>query len=96
MKINIEPLEFPLSIKTKITKIPQISKLDIHFVNGKNIHFDKTNLSKHKPHEIIISNESSCIILLSYENDSNIYLKDSLETISLTKISNLITKMVKV
>ena len=36
MKITIEHLEFPLSVKDKITKIPKMSKL--HFnrkVNGK-------------------------------------------------------------
>ena len=42
MKITIEHLEFPLSVKDKITKI---SKLHLDFISGKNIHFDKTNLS---------------------------------------------------
>lgn len=60
MKIIIEHLEFPLSVKDKITKIPKISKLHLSFIYGKNIHFDKTNLSIKEPHKIIISNESSC------------------------------------
>ncbi len=50
MKITIEPLEFPISVKEKLLKIPKISKLHIEFVNGKNIHFDKTNLSINEPH----------------------------------------------
>ncbi len=45
MKITVEPLEFPLCVKEKLLKIPKISKLHIEFVNGKNIDFNKTNLS---------------------------------------------------
>ncbi len=93
MKITIEPLEFPLCVKTKITKIPKISKLHLEFINGKNIHFDKTNLSIREPHKIIISNESSCLILINYENDNNLYLKDSQEIITLSKLSDIILKM---
>lgn len=93
IKITIEPLEFPLCVKEKLMKIPKISKLHIEFVNGKNIHFDKTNLSINEPHKVIISNEISCIILLSYPNDNNLYLKDSLEIITLESIKFLILKM---
>lgn len=93
MKITIEPLEFPLCVKEKLMKIPKISKLHIEFVSGKNIHFDKTNLSINEPHKVIISNESFCIILLSYPNDNNLYLKDSLEVITLESIKFLIFKM---
>ena len=94
MKITIEPLEFPVSVKEKLMKIPKISKLHIEFVNSKNIHFDKTNLSINESHQIIISNESTCIILLSYPNDNNFYLKDSLEMITLESIKFLILKMI--
>ena len=93
MKITIEQLEFPLCVKEKITKIPKISKLHLEFINGKNIHFDKTNLSINEPHKIIISNDSSYIILLSYPNDNNFYLKDSLEIITLESLKFLILKM---
>ena len=34
MKITIEPLEFPLCVKERITKIPKISKLHLEFVSG--------------------------------------------------------------
>ena len=95
MKITIEPLEFPLCVKERITKIPKISKLHLEFISGKNIHFDKTNLSLTDPHKIIISNESSCLILLSYENDNNLYLTDSLEIITLESIKNLIKKYIE-
>ena len=93
MKITIEPLEFPLCVKEKLMKIPKISKLHIEFVNGKNIHFDKTNLSINETHKVIISNEEFCIILLSYPNDNNFYLKDSLEIITLESIKFLVLKM---
>ncbi len=63
--------------------IPKISKLHIKFVNGINIYFDKTNLSIYEPHQLIISNDLFCIILLSYPNDNNFYLKDSLEVITI-------------
>ena len=76
MKITIEQLEFPLCVKEKITKIPKISKLHLEFINGKNIHFNKTNLSIHEPHKIIISNNLSCLVLLIFNNDNNIYIKD--------------------
>ncbi len=93
MKITIEPLEFPLCVKEKLMKIPKISKLHIEFVNGKNINFDKTNLSISEPHKVIISNDSSCLILLSYPNDNNFYLKDSLEIVTLESIKFLVLKM---
>ncbi len=83
MKITIEPLEFPLCVKEKLMKIPKKSKLHIEFVNWKNIHFDKTNLSINETHKIIISNESLFIMLPSYPDDNNLYLKDSLEIITL-------------
>lgn len=96
MKITIEPLEFPLSVKDKITKIPKVSKLHIEFVSGKNIHFDNTNLSISEPHKIIISNNESCLILLSYDNDNNFYLKDSMDIITLSSLSSLVVKMSKI
>ena len=95
MKITIEHLEFPLSVKDKITKIPKISKLHLDFISGKNIHFDKTNLSIKEPHKIIISNESSCLILISYEDDNNLYVKDSHEIMTLSRLSDLVLKMWK-
>lgn len=93
MKITIEHLEFPLNVKNKITKMPKISKLHLNFISGKNIHFDKTNLSIKEPHKIIISNESICLILISYSNYNNLYLKDSHEIITLSRLFNLVLKM---
>ena len=94
MKITIEQLEFPLCVKEKITKIPKISKLHLEFINGKNIYFDKTNLSIHEPHKIIISNNLSCLVLLIFKNDNNIYIKDSLDTITIKRLETLVLQMI--
>lgn len=94
MKITIKLLEFPISVKEKIIKIPNISKLGITFINGKYIHFNNTNISINDPHKIIISNNSYCLILLSYENDNNFYLKDSLKLITLNEIKNIISMII--
>ena len=42
MKITIKTLEFPLSVKERIMKISKISKLNLEFVLGININFEKT------------------------------------------------------
>ena len=73
MEITIEHLEFPLSVKDKITKI---SKLHLDFISGKNVLFDRNNLSLKEPYKIIISNESYFLNLISYEDDNNLYVKE--------------------
>lgn len=54
MKITIEHLESPLCVKEKLMKIPKISKLQIEFVNGKNIYFDKTNFSINDLYKLLL------------------------------------------
>ncbi len=93
MNVSIEILEFPLCIKNKILRIKNITKLNIEYIAGKNIIFNNSNLGLNEPHKIIISNDSSCIILLSYPNDNNLYLNDNLEIITLESIKFLILKM---
>ena len=73
MEITIEDLEFPLSVKDKITKI---SKLHLDFISGKNVLFDRNNLSLKEPYKIIISNETCFLNLISYEDDNNLYVKE--------------------
>lgn len=73
MEITIEHLEFPLSVKDKITKI---SKLHLDFISGKNVLFDRNNLSLKEPYKIIISNESYFLNLISYEGYNNLYVKE--------------------
>ena len=45
MKVSIEQLEFPSSVKDKILKLKDISKINTEFIGGKYIHFENTNLS---------------------------------------------------
>jgi len=94
MKLTIETLDFPTSVKTKIMKIKNISRLSIDFINGKNIIFDKTNVALQEPHKIIISNQTSSIILLNYENDDNLYSQYN-NNISLTNLATIINKLLK-
>jgi len=65
MKMTIEKLKFPASIKIKIMKIKNISKLELDFISGKNIIFENTNVALHESHKIIISNNISSVILLN-------------------------------
>lgn len=85
MKITIEHLEFPLSVKDKITKIPKISKLHLNFISGKNIHFDKTNLSIKEPHKIITLDKLFNLVLKMQYNLLEIS-KDTDSEIEFTKL----------
>ena len=93
MKTTIENLIFPCEIKKKLKIKGSFGNLDIQYIDGHLIKFDKTNLSVTEPHKIIISNESICLILISYDDDNNLYLKDSHEIITLSRLSNLVLKM---
>ena len=95
MKITIEPLEFPLCVKEKLMKRPKISKLHIEFVNGNNIHFNKTNLSINEPHKIIISNDSNYFVIINYENNPTLYDKSTMQNITMENIKFLIFKMLE-
>jgi len=92
MKITIEELEFPIHIRTKLMKLKNITKLHIDFINGKNIVFNKTNLAIHEPHKIVISNSTSSVILLTYENNDNLY-SSNFKIVSISQISKVITKL---
>lgn len=93
MKTTIENLIFPCEIKKKLKIKGSFGNLDTQYIDGHLIKFDKTNLSVTEPHKIIISNESICLILISYGDDNNLYLKDSHEIITLSRLSNLVLKM---
>ena len=95
MKVSIEQLEFPSSIKDKILKIKDVTKINTEFISGKYIHFENTNLSIHEPHEIIFSNDSNYFVLINYENDSTLYDKETMESVTLEMIKFVILKLVK-
>lgn len=95
MKVSIEQLEFPSSVKDKILKLKDISKLHIDFIGGKYIHFENINLSIHEPHQIIISSENNYFVLIAYENNPTLYDKSTMQNITIDTIKFLILKMLK-
>lgn len=95
MKVSIEQLEFPSSIKDKLLKLKDISKLHIDFIGGKYIHFEKTNLSIHEPHQIVLSNDSNYFILINYENNYTLYDKSTMQNVTMESIKFLIFKMIE-
>ena len=42
----------------------------------------------------IISNNTSCLILLIFENNNDIYIKDSLDTITIKRLEALVLQMI--
>lgn len=95
MRVSIEQLEFPSSIKDKILKLKDISKLHINFIDGKYIHFENTNLSIHEPHQIIISNDNSYFVIINYENNPTLYDKSTMKNVTIENIKFLIFKMLE-
>ena len=95
MNVSIELLEFPLCIKNKILRIKNITKLNIEYIAGKNIVFNHSNLGLNEPHKIIISNNTQRIVLLCYDNDSNLYNEDLSDTITITELTNIIEYLLK-
>lgn len=95
MNVSIEILEFPLCIKNKIIRIKNITKLNIEYIAGKNIVFNHSNLGLNEPHKIIISNNTQRIVLLCYDDDSNLYNEDLSDTITITELANIIEYLLK-
>lgn len=95
MNVSIEILEFPLCIKNKILRIKNITKLNIEYIAGKNIVFNNSNLGLNEPHKIIISNNTQRIVLLCYDDDSNLYNEDLSNTITITELTNIIEYLLK-
>ena len=95
MKVSIEQLEFPSSIKDKILKLKDVTKINTEFISGKYIHFENPNLSIHEPHKIIFSNDINYFVLINYENDSTLYDKETMKSVTLEMIKFVILKFVK-
>ena len=92
---SIEILEFPLCVKNKILRIKNITKLNIEYIAGKNIVFKNSNLGLNEPHKIIIINNTQSLVLLCYDNDSNLYNEDLSDTITITELTNIIEYLLK-
>lgn len=95
MNVSIEILEFPLCVKNKILRIKNITKLNIEYIAGKNIVFNHSNLGLNEPHKIIISNNTQRIILLCYDNDSNLYNEDLSDNITIAELTNIVEHLLK-
>lgn len=95
MNVSIEILEFPLCIKNKILRIKDITKLNIEYIAGKNIVFNNSNLGLKEPHKIVISNNTQRIVLLCYDNDSNLYNEELSRTITINELTNIIEYLLK-
>ena len=95
MNVSIEILEFPLYIKNKILRIKNITKLNIEYIAGKNIVFNNSNLGLNEPHKIIISNNTQSIVLLCYDDDSNLYNEDLSDTITITELASIVEYLLK-
>lgn len=95
MNVSIEILEFPLCIKNKILRIKDITKLNIEYIAGKNIVFNNSNLGLNEPHKIIISNNTQSLVLLCYDNDSNLYNEDLSDTITITELTKIINTLLE-
>ncbi len=87
INVSIELLEFPLCIKNKILRIKNITKLNIKYIARKNIVFNHSNLGLEELHKIIISNNTQSIVILCYNNDTNLYNEDVSDTITISGIS---------
>lgn len=88
-------IEFLLCIKNKILRIKNITKLNIEYIAGKNIVFNHSNLGLNEPHKIIISNNTQSLVLLCYDNDSNLYNEDLSDTITITELTKIINTLLE-
>lgn len=96
MKTTIENLIFPCEIKKKLKIKGSFGNLDIQYIDGHLIKFDKTNLSVTEPHKIIVSNSSSIIVAYLYDNSDKIYIPNSNAIISLNRFISLLNEMNKI
>ena len=95
MKTTIENLEFPCEIKKKLKMKVSMGNLELEFINGHLIKFDKTNLSVQEPHKIIASNKKNTLVALIYNDEDKIYLPNENAIISLTKYISILNVMNK-
>ena len=95
MKTTIENLEFPCEIKKKLKMKVSMGNLEVEFIDGHLIKFDKTNLSVQEPHKIIASNKNNTLVALIYNDEDKIYLSNENAIISLTKYISILNVMNK-
>lgn len=95
MKTTIETIEFPCEIKKKLKIKVSMGNLDVKFIDGHLIKFEKTNLIVQEPYKIIASNKKNTLIALLYDNEDKIYVPSANAIISLTKYIKILNVMNK-
>ncbi len=95
MKTTIETLEFPCEIKKKLKMKVSMGNLEVEFIDGHLIKFDKTNLSVQEPYKIIVNNKHHTLIALLYNDEDKIYLPNENAIISITKYISILNTMNK-
>lgn len=95
MKTTIETLEFPCEFKKKLKMKVSMGNLEIEYIVGHLIKFDKTNLSVQEPHKIIVSNKKNTLVALLYDDEDKIYLPNENAIISITKYISILNIMNK-
>ena len=68
MKTTIETLSFSCEIMNRLKMKVSITNLNIQYLNGHIIKFDKTNLSLEEPFKIVIRNSKYSLVALLYSN----------------------------
>ena len=95
MKTTIENLEFPCEIKKKLKMKVSMGNLEVEFIDGHLIKFDKTNLSVQEPYKIIVNNKHHTLIALLYNDEDKIYIPSDNAIISITKYISILNTMNK-
>ena len=95
MKTTIENLEFPCEIKKKLKMKVSMRNLEVEFIDGHLIKFDKTNLSVQEPYKIIVNNKHHTLIALLYNDEDKIYIPSDNAIISITKYISILNTMNK-
>ena len=93
MKLTIETLSFPNCVKKKLKMKVSTANLDIKFLAGHIIKFNKTNLSIREPYRIIVSNSKSTLIALLYDDIEKVYLPRENAIVSFTKYITILNTM---
>lgn len=96
MKTTIETIEFPCEVKKKLKMKVSMGNLEINYIDGHVIKFDKTNLSVREPHKIIVSNKNHILIALLYDSNDKIYPPTENTIISITKYIFILNSMNKI
>lgn len=72
-----------------------MGNLEVEFIDGHLIKFDKTNLSVQEPYKIIVNNRHHTLVALLYNDEDKIYIPSDNAIISITKYISILNTMNK-